>query len=113
MCPQFEKMIEFEPEKLSRDLLKVQLVLAALVTTCPGYLVIYTGTGGLNLQKTEGVYTGFSTKNETSETTVLILNCLFPCIYDFLQLYTSSIFCQIIKYAVKRPHPRQTWERHI
>ena len=44
MFPQFEKMIEFEPEKLSRDLLKVQLVVAALVTGCPGYLVIYTGT---------------------------------------------------------------------
>ena len=49
MCPQFEKMIEFEPEKLSRDLLKVQLVVAALVTACPGYLVIYTGTGGPNI----------------------------------------------------------------
>ena len=45
MFPQFEKMTEFEPEKLSRDLLKVQLVVAALVTACPGYLVIYTGTG--------------------------------------------------------------------
>ena len=49
MFPQFEKMTEFEPEKLSRDLLKVQLVLAALVTACPGYLVIYTGTGDPNL----------------------------------------------------------------
>ena len=87
MCPQFEKMIEFEPEKLSRDLLKVQLVVAALVTACPGYLVIYTGTGGPILQKTEGVYTGFPTKYETAETTVLILNCLFPCIHDLLQLY--------------------------
>ena len=31
--------------------------------------------------------TGLTTNNETSETTLRNLNCLFPYIYDSLQLY--------------------------
>ena len=41
------------------------------------------------------------THTETSETTVLILNCLFPYIDDFLQLYASFFNSKLLNKPLK------------
>ena len=43
-----------------------------------------------NCEKSDNVYTGLPTKDETSETTVQNLHCLFRYIHDSLQLKASS-----------------------
>ena len=45
-------------------------------------------------------HTGGPTKDETSETTVRTLYCLFPYVNGFPQLQSSKVFL-IIKYTIK------------
>ena len=53
------------------------------------------------------LYTGLPTKDETSETTVRKLNCMFPHIHDALQLWDCVFLCQIILSAISWLYPNQ------
>ena len=45
--------------------------------------------------------TGLTTKNETSETTVRNLYCLFPYIYNSLELYSVHMFLSLTEDLVR------------